>query len=106
VDLNGQVVEVQSAQNVVNGVLLADSIEVKNVGVTDAPGEAIELQGIITRVLASCWIDRPSVLSRASSDFPVLAHSILSRFATQAHHNAAGHPPIFVTRPNLTALYV
>ena len=34
-------------------MLLADGIEVKNVGVTGAHGEAIELQGIITRVLAS-----------------------------------------------------
>ena len=50
---NGQIVEVKSAQTVVNGVLLADSIAVKNVGVTGAHGEAIELQGIIIRVLAA-----------------------------------------------------
>jgi hypothetical protein len=49
----GQVVEVKSSQNVIVGVLLADSVEVKAVGIRGDPGEAVELQGIITRVISA-----------------------------------------------------
>lgn len=50
---HGQVVEVKSSHNVVDGVLLADSVEVKDVGIQGDPGEAVELQGIITRVTSA-----------------------------------------------------
>ena len=50
---NGQVVEVKSLPNVVDVVLFADSVEVKAVGVQGDPGEAVELQGIITRVISA-----------------------------------------------------
>jgi hypothetical protein len=49
----GQAVDVKSSQNVVDGVLLADSVEVKAVGIRGNPGEAVELQGIITRVISA-----------------------------------------------------
>ncbi len=51
--VNGQVVEVISFQNVVNGVLFADSIAVEDIGIQGDPGEAVELQGIITRVTSA-----------------------------------------------------
>jgi hypothetical protein len=50
---NGQVVDVKSAQNVVDGVLFADSIAGKDVGIPGDPGEAVEFQGIITRVTSA-----------------------------------------------------
>jgi hypothetical protein len=50
---NGQVVEVKSTQNVVDGVLLADSVAARDIGTQGNPGEAIELEGIITRVIAA-----------------------------------------------------
>jgi hypothetical protein len=48
--LNGQVVEVTSSQNVVNGVLVADRVEVQNVGIQGDAGEEAEIEGIITSV--------------------------------------------------------
>ena len=47
---NGQVVEVRSVRNIVQGVLVANRVEVQAVGIQGDPGEAVELQGIITRV--------------------------------------------------------
>lgn len=51
--VNGQVVEVTSAQNVVAGVLVADRVEVQNVGVQGNAGEEAELEGIITSVTST-----------------------------------------------------
>ena len=48
---NGQFVEVKSAQNVMGGVLFADRVEVKDMVIRGNPGEAVELQGIVTRGL-------------------------------------------------------
>jgi hypothetical protein len=50
---NGQVVEVKSTQNVEGGVLLADRVVGKGFGLQGAPGEAVELEGLITRVTAA-----------------------------------------------------
>jgi hypothetical protein len=51
--VNGQVVEVTSAQNVVAGVLVADRVEVQDVGVQGNAGEEAELEGIITSVTSA-----------------------------------------------------
>ena len=50
---NGQFVEVKSSQNVMDGVLIADRVEVKEVVVRGNPGELVEIQGIVTRGLAA-----------------------------------------------------
>jgi hypothetical protein len=50
---NGQVVVVKSAQDVVDGVLFADSVEAKVIGIQGTPGEAVELQGLVTRVISA-----------------------------------------------------
>jgi hypothetical protein len=50
---NGQFVEVKSSQNVVDGVLIADRVEVKDVVIRGNPGELVEIQGIVTRGLAA-----------------------------------------------------
>jgi hypothetical protein len=50
---NGQAVQVKSTHNVVDGVLLADSVEVKDPDLQGNPGQAVERQGIITRVTAT-----------------------------------------------------
>jgi cytochrome c-type biogenesis protein CcmE len=50
---NGQFVDVTSLQNVVDSVLRADRVEVKTVGIQGNTGEAVELQGIITRVISA-----------------------------------------------------
>jgi Domain of unknown function (DUF5666) len=48
---NGQFVEVKSSQNVMDDVLIADRVEVKDMVIRGNPGEAVELQGIVTRGL-------------------------------------------------------
>jgi hypothetical protein len=50
---NGQIVDVKSVQNAMDSVLFADSVEVKAVGVRGDPGQAVEFQGIITRVISA-----------------------------------------------------
>ena len=54
---NGQVVEVKSRRDIgnMNGVLVlvADSIAGKDVGIQGDPGDAVELQGIVTRGLST-----------------------------------------------------
>jgi hypothetical protein len=50
---NGQVVKVQSSQNVTGDMLLADRVEGKDVSIRGNPGELVELQGIVTRGLAA-----------------------------------------------------
>lgn len=47
---NGQTVEVRSARNIVRGVLFANRVAAQAAGIQGDPGEAIDLQGIITRV--------------------------------------------------------
>ena len=50
---HGQIVAVKSAHNVVDGVLFADSVAVKDVRIQGNPGERVEFEGLITRVTAA-----------------------------------------------------
>jgi hypothetical protein len=50
---DGQTVEVKSSRNVENGTLVADRVEVKDVGLRGEPGTKGVLEGIITRIIAA-----------------------------------------------------
>ena len=50
---NGQVVEVASRQNVMAGVLVADRVEAREVGIQGAVGEKAEIEGIVFSATAA-----------------------------------------------------
>ena len=64
----GQLVQAISSQNVMNGVLLAASVEGQTIGLQGNPGDIAELQGIITRVTSPTTFEVNGQAVRFTSD--------------------------------------